>query len=486
MTHTHEIIDTDSHFIIDPVSRAITSNTEKLQLMQFDHNSERLTFEIPRMIEGHDMSLCNVIEIHYINIDPKTRERNSGVYRVDDASIADNNGDEVLMFSWLISQNVTKSQGAISFLIRLSCVNDDGTIEYAWNSGIYQGISVQEGIYNSEEIAEVYADILEQWRSELFASNGCNINQILDPDNYPLSESESVSTTVPISMEIGGLSRTDGSETDVAEYVRATDYFPVESGNTYVFTNSGDLTICVLLYDSNYNFIEGWNKDGETAYSYAWRGSGGGIDIPSGAAYIRFYCNASNDLSVEYTITNESGISSSTKVYAEFVKQYFRNHGYTIYGDNIDDETMHKLVIEALGLDNNAYNIVEIKAPISNPDESTVCLMNWGNGRKQFVDVSSMVYDVDNPTVEVVCQTRGGKKLPEFSVRYNDGNGAGRVKKFVVKPDAIPMELTADGLKVRKNNNFDNDGTDDDYIVVNFANLLDRIATIEQQLGISS
>lgn len=307
-------------------------------------------------------------------------------------------------------------------------------------------------------------------RSDIGPLKSDVVNNITNPDEYPLSIAEGI---IQATMEIGGLSRTDGSETDKTGYVRLADYFAVESGKTYTFANSGDFRICVLCYDSNLVFIEGWNKDGDTTYPYAWISSGGKLKIPSGASYIRFYCNVSNDLSVVYTIS-EDGATQSSKV--EFVKQYFKNHGYAIYGDNIDNETTHKLVIEALGQHGNTYNVTEIKAPNSNPQEATLCLMNSGNGKTHFVDISSMVYDENNPTVEIVNQVRGGKKLPEFRVAYNDGRGAGRVKKFTVKPDAIPVELTAEGLRIRKTNTFDNNGLDDDYITVNFVNLLNEIS----------
>ena len=115
--------------------------------------------------------------------------------------------------------------------------------------------------------------------------------------------------------------------------------------------------------------------------------------------------------------------NENTKLYnvESYLEEVFRVSKIIL--DIIDDETMHKIVVKAEGKDDNTYNIVEVKAPTHNPQESTMALMNWGNGIKQFVDFSSMVYEHDNPTVEIVCQTRGGQKLPEFSVRYNDGNG---------------------------------------------------------------
>ena len=89
MAHKHSVYDTDLHFIVDPITRKITTECKKMQLMQNDHNSERFTFEIPRYIEGHDMILCNVVQIHYININSSNnQERNSDIYVVDDLQLS--------------------------------------------------------------------------------------------------------------------------------------------------------------------------------------------------------------------------------------------------------------------------------------------------------------------------------------------------------------------------------------------------------------
>ena len=262
--------------------------------------------------------------------------------------------------------------------------------------------------------------------------------KILDPDNYPLSESEE---TV-IALEVGKLSRTNGGERDGEGGLRTPDFIAVSAGET-IYPVYEELasqgTFCFLLYDSSYNFISTTWFDG---YNYAYVGTDESLTIPDnvGAAFLRGY------VSVEETEGTLTLKNNSTLIKAEHKKIYIADHGYSIYGDIIDDETMHKIVIRAEGKDNNSYNITEIKAPSDNPQEATIALMNWGNGCKQFVDFSSMTYEPDNPTVEIVCQTRGGKPLPEFSVRYNDGQGAGRVKKFTVEPDCIPIRLTKDGI----------------------------------------
>lgn len=164
MAHTHAVIDSDNHFIINPVTREITNNSKKVKLMQGDHASEIFTFEIPRYVDGHDMSLCNKITIHYINIGQNGS--NLDVHLVEDASVDDAN--ENLVFSWIIYRTATKYPGTLNFLIKFSCVTD-GIIEYQWNTDIFKGIMIATGIDNEETLVEEYSDILQKWKDDILA-----------------------------------------------------------------------------------------------------------------------------------------------------------------------------------------------------------------------------------------------------------------------------------------------------------------------------
>lgn len=168
MAHTHSVYDTDTHFIIDAETREITTETGNALLIQHDHNSERFTFELPRYIDGHDMSLCNLVQVHYLNIDVMTKEQYQGIYRVDDLQVDQENSD-IVTGSWLVSSNATQFVGALHFVIRFACAADDGTIDYDWHTAIYRRLTVGAGINNTEIIAEQYADIVAQWESELKA-----------------------------------------------------------------------------------------------------------------------------------------------------------------------------------------------------------------------------------------------------------------------------------------------------------------------------
>lgn len=177
MALKHSVYDSDTHFSINPITRAIKNeSTTKTGLIQYDHNSERFTFEMPKIIEGHDMSQCDIVEIHYINIDGKTEITSSGVYPVEDMQI-DTTDSNIVIFSWLISQNATKYVGHLNFLVRFACTDEEGNILYVWNTAVHTGIAVSNGIYNSEFVLEQYVDVLERWKASIQAFTLIDLQQ---------------------------------------------------------------------------------------------------------------------------------------------------------------------------------------------------------------------------------------------------------------------------------------------------------------------
>lgn len=187
MSHKHPVIDGDKHFIIDPITRAVTNaESKKTILMQNDHNSERYTFEIDKVVEGHDMTLCNSVEIHYTNMDTNRKNKNIGVYEVNDVEVSPDNSDKII-FSWLVSENATLYAGSLQFLIVFKCV-ENGDTTYRWNSGVNTSISIAKGMNNGEAIEEAYPDILSQWKDELFAAVFGMETVVIgptEPETYP-------------------------------------------------------------------------------------------------------------------------------------------------------------------------------------------------------------------------------------------------------------------------------------------------------------
>ncbi len=167
MLHTL-VVDKDARFTIDADTKKIINGTsEKLKLMQYEHNSERVTFEMSRYVEGHDMMECNVNQVHYINLSKNKKQQNEGVYDIEDKVLSDD--ENSIVFSWLISRGGTQIAGTLNFLVLFSCAKEDGTIEYLWSTDICKDIVVSAGMNNSNKVMEEYVDVLEQWKQRVLA-----------------------------------------------------------------------------------------------------------------------------------------------------------------------------------------------------------------------------------------------------------------------------------------------------------------------------
>ena len=146
MACRHSVYDTDNHFVINPITRMITSKCRKTELMRHDHNSERFTFEVPRYIEGHDMSLCDKIFVRFSNDSTDGLDFSNGVYPVVDMQISPD-GDDTVIFSWLISGDATKYAGILSFGICFLCTTNS-VVDYAWHTDTFNDIKINEGVHN--------------------------------------------------------------------------------------------------------------------------------------------------------------------------------------------------------------------------------------------------------------------------------------------------------------------------------------------------
>lgn len=183
MIHEHIVNDSDKHFSIDHVTREIVNESGKVVLVQGDHKSEQFTFTIPRYVDGHDMSLCNMVQVHYTNTDKETGAVNEDVHETSDLQISPDTEDAVI-FSWLITANATQYVGSLSFSISYNCVADDGTIEYSWNTVDYTEISIKSRRNNSESVVTTYPDVLAKWRSDTFQMVQDQIDDAVNGEAY--------------------------------------------------------------------------------------------------------------------------------------------------------------------------------------------------------------------------------------------------------------------------------------------------------------
>lgn len=181
-------------FSINTVTReAVYNYEEKVQLIEHDDWSTELVFDIDKNNEGYDMSECNIIEIHYLNIGANGKTERD-LYIVPDKdkyvySATEENGETVekIKFSWLISGTCCKYNGSVSFVIHFIKKDvDSGTVEYDWSTSINsQSIIVGAGFDNASGVVEVYSPVIQQWLDKAHLSTEWVQNP--DSDDFDVS-----------------------------------------------------------------------------------------------------------------------------------------------------------------------------------------------------------------------------------------------------------------------------------------------------------
>lgn len=234
MAHVHPVYDTDAHFNIDPTTRAITTEDTLKTIVQGDHNSERFSFDIPKEIDGHDMTLCNVVRVHYINVDNEARKEYKGVYNVLDMQELD---EDKLVLTWLVSSNATQAVGPLNFLLEFACV-ENGVKNYVWHTAIHSELAVSSGMDNGDEVVNVYPDILEQWKAEVIAGGGASSWN--DLDDKPFGEETTYGDTLTWDGNTEGLTNIAGV------FFKISDSTPtlsdISNGGVIIFNDGAEQT----------------------------------------------------------------------------------------------------------------------------------------------------------------------------------------------------------------------------------------------------
>lgn len=171
MGHEHSVYDTDPHFVIDKDTRTITLGSKsKTVIMQGDHNSTIVSFDMPAIIDGHEMILCDDVKIHYTNI--AGSERVEDIYGVTDLDYIDDVDKETLAFTWKITNNATRLVGALNFSVKFRCTTVDPDtqeviVDYEWNTAICTALSVSSSLSNSDAIVPDDPDALDALRADI-------------------------------------------------------------------------------------------------------------------------------------------------------------------------------------------------------------------------------------------------------------------------------------------------------------------------------
>lgn len=293
MAHTHPVVDSDAHFVISSTTREIMTTSTKLELMQGDHLSERITFEIPKNVEGHDMSLCDRIKIHYTNTDKKTKATKKDVYIVNDATVE----NETVVFSWLVSSNATKYYGSLEFVVVFECLDTDQNYTYRWSTEICNLLSVGESFNNSKSSLNSNPDALEKFKAEVLSEVSKVIPEVTKEGSLLVGENGSWAEA----EASGGYGYTDN---DGSIHKISSDYLPESNATT-----------------------PDWNQNDENASDYIKNRPGGYTD------YV---------LSGTHTLTKEFNASENGRYEASVVIDY--SSPFSVSSNDIYDVTFNGIL----------------------------------------------------------------------------------------------------------------------------------------------
>lgn len=164
MTHEHQVYDNDGYFILDPKSKTFKNESEKESIVQFDHKSEEIRFKFPKIIEGHDMSKVDLIQVHFDNTSTGTsvslRTTNAAPVNITSTLKECDDDPEYWMCSWLIGEESTQLAGTLKFKLKFVCYGDNNTPAYKMNTLYYEKYQVLTSPDSAEGVIETYPDAI--------------------------------------------------------------------------------------------------------------------------------------------------------------------------------------------------------------------------------------------------------------------------------------------------------------------------------------
>lgn len=344
MPTKHGVNEGSKRFKIDPESRNITNRlASKTVLVQGDINSERLVFELPRFIAGHDMTLCDKIEVHYINIKEDKTEQSEDVYPVKDiAAIPDSK--DLASFSWLVSGNATKYMGVLGFLIRFACMKDDELV-YAWHTNIYDNVEVGKGMNNGEAVKTKYADILEAWKAEIISKLRAEMEGDIIALREQLDTAKAEAKAYTDTAKAEAIAHTDKLKAETDKRLNTLESltldYPKDSGTAYEKAVPLDVYSTALLKS-----IGGASKASKNVLDP------NKIEVLYSSVGEDIGCVVNSDGSLSFHLSEDSAIHAEFYIGSNILsagKYYVLIEGATsddIWGFDGDEENGQKLIVE--------------------------------------------------------------------------------------------------------------------------------------------
>lgn len=325
-THEDLIVDSDVQFIINPTTRAITTESAKVRLVQNDHNCERFTFEIQRFIEGHDMMNCNKVELHYINFSTNQSQKSDWTYILRDLHLSEDK--RKVICTWLVSKRATMYAGTLQFNLRYACI-EGGEEVYAFGTTDFKNIKIAErcncakvenpddGTPPAEQEPEVHTHSYGSWKKydENLHSKVCACGSA----NYGVHEWNSGVVTLEPTYESAGIKRYTcrvcGETKDVAldKIPKPEPTYIVYHGSTMKTVDLTNKANIMALAEANTKSFSSTFKKGHNIFVVAFPSEfASGITVTDETPNFSFTLNSTELIMMEDVDINEL----TYKVYA--------------------------------------------------------------------------------------------------------------------------------------------------------------------------
>ena len=131
MANHSTVKDTGAFFTITPETREVrVPQTHKIIGVVGDHLAEQLTFEIPRIIDGHDIAGCSRRYVEWENVDGEI----GADQLVELTELPEGAQEGMLYFTWTIRDKLAAAKGVVQFSIHFEDVDENGVRLYHWGT----------------------------------------------------------------------------------------------------------------------------------------------------------------------------------------------------------------------------------------------------------------------------------------------------------------------------------------------------------------
>lgn len=254
MANHSTVKDTGVFFTITPETREVkVPSTHKIIGVVGDHLAEQLTFEIPRIIDGHDIAGCSRRYVEWENVDgvPGADSLTELTERPEGAQV------DMLYFTWTIRDLLAAAKGLVQFSVHFEDVDENGVRLYHWgttnckNCEILDSINHTLGAYTAMWVAGdtlVIADYTPVDRGALALETLGIVPEgtleIHSAGLYDVGQYAAVDVVASGNMPSGTREITANGTYDVAEYAQANVNVPAPTLETPTIKvkNTGEIT----------------------------------------------------------------------------------------------------------------------------------------------------------------------------------------------------------------------------------------------------